>query len=78
MNSVKSWLLEQFPNYEHHIHELWGVDKGFEAKSHEFYELQRKLSNGAEPVEMSEVDALKSRRNALRDELMFLMGANLR
>jgi len=54
MNSVKSWLLEQFPGYEHHIHELWGADKGFEVKCHEFHELQRTITNGAEPVEAGE------------------------
>jgi uncharacterized protein YdcH (DUF465 family) len=81
MNSAKSWLLEQFPDYENVIQQLWGVDKGFEAKSHELQELQLRLDRlnpDADPTEPDEVERLQSRRAALQNEIMFLMGANKR
>ena len=81
MNSAKAWLLEQFPDYDRAIHRLWGSDKGFEATSHELQEIELKvdrLNSQADPAEPGEAEQLKSRRNALRRELMMLMGANLR
>jgi len=78
MNSTKSWLLEQFPNYEEHIHRLWGVDQGFESKSHEYFELQSKINNLDHTAEPDELQRLNCRRNALQSELMFFMGANQR
>ena len=78
MSSTKSWLLEQFPDYEQHIHRLWGVDQGFESKSHEYFELQSKLNNLDRTAEPGEFQRLSSRRKALQNELMFFMGANQR
>ena len=81
MNSAKAWLLEQFPDYEKAIQQLWGNDKGFEATSHELQEVQLKvdrLNSASDPTEPVEADSLKARRDALQQELMMLMGANMR
>ena len=78
MSSTKSWLLEQFPDYEQHIHRLGGVDQGFEDKSHEYFELQGKLNDLDRTAEPDEFQRLSSRRKALQNELMFFMGANQR
>ena len=78
MNSTKSWLLEQFPDYEQHIQSLWGVDKGFESKSHECFELQSKINNLDRTAEPDQLQRLQSRRKALQNELMLYMGANQR
>jgi len=81
MNSAKAWLLEQFPDYEKAIQQLWGSDKGFEATSHELQEVELKvdrLNAESDPTEPIEAERLKARRDALRYELMMLMGANMR
>lgn len=81
MDSAKAWLLEQFPDYEKAIQQLWGVDKGFEATSHELQEVQLKvdrLNTESDPVEPIEAERIKARRDALHRELMMLMGANMR
>ena len=81
MNSAKAWLLEQFPDYEKAIQQLWGSDKGFEATSHELQEVELKvdrLNAESDPTEPTEAERLKARRDALRYELMMLMGANMR
>ncbi len=81
MDSAKAWLLEQFPDYEKAIHNLWGSDKGFEATSHELQEAELKvdrLNVQSDPTEPIEAEMLKARRDALRRELALLMGANLR
>lgn len=54
MDSAKAWLLEQFPDYEKAIQQLWGSDKGFEATSHELQEAQLKvdrLNAASDPTE---------------------------
>ena len=43
MNSVKAWLHDRFPDQEETIQRLWGLDKGFEATSHELHQLELKL-----------------------------------
>lgn len=81
MNSVKAWLHDQFPDHEEVIQRLWGMDKGFEATSHELHQLELKLDKlnaDADPADPNQVEQLKSRRNALYRELGMLMGANLR
>ncbi len=81
MDSAKGWLLEQFPDYEKAIQNLWGSDKGFEATSHELQEVQLKvdrLNAASDPAEPMEAERLKARRDALHRELMMLMGANMR
>lgn len=81
MNSVKAWLHDQFPDHEEVIHRLWGMDKSFEATSHELHQLELKLDKlnaDADPADPNQVEQLKSRRNALYRELGMLMGANLR
>ena len=81
MNSAKAWLLEQFPDYEKTIQQLWGIDKGFEATSHELQQVQLKvdrLNAESDPTEPIEAEKIKARRDALQRELMMLMGANMR
>jgi predicted nuclease with TOPRIM domain len=81
MNSVKAWLQDRFPDQEKAIQRLWGIDKGFEATSHELQQVEVKLDKlnaDVEPADPNEVERLRSRRNALVGELGMLMGANLR
>jgi len=81
MDSAKAWLLEQFPDYEKAIQQLWGSDKGFEATSHELQTVELKvdrLNAESDPTEPIEAEMLKARRDALHRELMMLMGANMR
>ena len=81
MNSIKAWLQDRFPDHEKAIQRLWGVDKGFEATSHELQQVELKLDRlnaGVDPADPNEVDRLKSRRDALSRELGMLMGSNLR
>ena len=81
MDSAKTWLLEQFPDYEKAIQQLWGADKGFERTSHELQEVELKvdrLNAESDPVEPIEAERFKARRDALHCELMMLMGANMR
>lgn len=81
MNSVKAWLHDRFPEQEEIIQRLWGLDKGFEATSHELHQLELQLDRltaGTDPADPSEIDQLKSRRDALYRELGMLMGTNMR
>lgn len=81
MNSIKAWLQDRFPDHEKAIQQLWGVDKGFEATSHELQQVELKLDKlnaAADPADPDEVDRLKSRRDALSRELGMFMGANMR
>jgi hypothetical protein len=81
MNSVKAWLHDRFPEQEDIIQHLWGLDKGFEATSHELHQLELKLDKlnaGTDPADPNEIDLLQSRRDALYRELGMLMGTNMR
>lgn len=55
MSSIKSWLLEQFPGYDPHIHRLWGTYDGIEDKSHDYFELQSKVSKLDRTAELGEL-----------------------
>jgi hypothetical protein len=44
------------------IQRLWGLDKGFEATSHELHQLELKLDKltaGTDPADPNEIDQLK-------------------
>jgi len=80
MDSIKSWLLEQFPDYEQRIHELWGIDMPFQQASHALQQSQLKLdrlNSGADPAEPGEVEAARERHARLREEFMTMIGPNL-
>jgi hypothetical protein len=47
--------LEQFPGYDPHIHRLWGTYDGIEDKSHDYFELQSKVSKLDRTAELGEL-----------------------